>query len=165
MALIDGTTDDLAEIAKVARAWYDGAGLSDIRRAAPFVHLTGRFEVPDRDPARLTQSEWQHLRTEASELEYPWKPAYQVLVEAAHAEPVLRALFPLASHGVLRFSTTTHPRLSIVAPRLVTHDIDRYSLAMTVMDEDSALFATAPEAVAAAVDRLPDGLTPVALGC
>ncbi|MER6218384.1 DUF6193 family natural product biosynthesis protein [Streptomyces sp. NPDC001272] len=163
MSLIDGTTDDLAEVAKAARAWHDGAGLSDIRRAAPFVHLTGRFEVPDRDPARLTQSEWQHLRTEASELEYPWQPAYQALVEAAHAEPVLRALYPLTSHGVLRFSTTTHPRPSIVGPRLVTHDVDRYSLTMTVMDEDSVEFATAPEAVAAAAYRL-TGLTPVTLG-
>jgi hypothetical protein len=41
----------------------------DIRRAAPFVHLTGRFEVPDHDPTRLTESEWQSMRQEAAELE------------------------------------------------------------------------------------------------
>ncbi|MFD9377857.1 DUF6193 family natural product biosynthesis protein [Streptomyces sp. NPDC059999] len=164
MALIDGTTDDLAEVAEAARAWHDGAELSEIRRAAPFVHLTGRFEVPDLDPARLTQSEWQHLRTEASELEYPWRPAYQALVEAAHAEPALRGLYPLTSHGVLSFSTTTRPGLSLVGPRLVTDDVDRYSLAMTVAGEDLAQFATAPEAVAAAVHLLPDGLASVALG-
>lgn len=35
MALIDGTTDDLAEAARAARAWHDGAALDDIRRAAP----------------------------------------------------------------------------------------------------------------------------------
>ncbi|MER6141876.1 hypothetical protein ABT174_17755 [Streptomyces sparsogenes] len=57
MALIDGRTDDLAEVARAARAWHDGASLDDICRAAPFVHLTGRLEVPDGDPARLTESE------------------------------------------------------------------------------------------------------------
>lgn len=62
LPLIDGTTDDLAEIARAARAWHEGAALDDIRRAAPFVHVTGRLEVPDHDPARLTESEWQGLR-------------------------------------------------------------------------------------------------------
>lgn len=56
MSLIDGRTDDLAEVAKAARAWHDGAPLESIRQVAPFVHLTGRFEVPDNDPARLTES-------------------------------------------------------------------------------------------------------------
>ncbi|WP_159048847.1 hypothetical protein [Streptomyces sp. NRRL B-3648] len=54
--LIDGTTDDLAEVAKAAWAWHDGEPLRGIRQAAPFVHLTGRFEVPDHDPARLAES-------------------------------------------------------------------------------------------------------------
>lgn len=52
MALVDGRTDDLAEVARAARAWHDGAPLNDIRRAAPLVHLTGRFQVPENDPAR-----------------------------------------------------------------------------------------------------------------
>jgi hypothetical protein len=46
MALIDGRTDDLDQVAVAARAWHDGESLSDISRAAPFVHLTGRFELP-----------------------------------------------------------------------------------------------------------------------
>ncbi|MFH8476832.1 hypothetical protein [Streptomyces sp. NPDC018000] len=70
LALIDGRTNDLSEVARAARAWHDGASLDDIRQAAPFVHLTGRFEVPDHDPARLTESEWQSMRQEAGELEY-----------------------------------------------------------------------------------------------
>ncbi len=56
LSLIDGRTDDLAEVARAARAWHDGAALNDIRKAVPFVHLTGRFEVPDLDSARLVES-------------------------------------------------------------------------------------------------------------
>ncbi|AQT70416.1 DUF6193 family natural product biosynthesis protein [Streptomyces sp. fd1-xmd] len=164
MTLLDGTTDDLAEVAEAARAWHDGAALSGIRRAAPFVHLTGRFEVPDLDPVRLTESAWQQLRTEASELEYPWRPAYQALVEAAHAEPALRRLYPFTSHWALRFSTTTCPHLCVVGPLLVTHDVDRYTVDRTVASEDGTQFTTAPEAVAAAVRELPPGLAPVTLG-
>ncbi|MCX4985757.1 hypothetical protein [Streptomyces sp. NBC_00572] len=53
LALVDGQTDDLAQVARAARAWHDGKSLEDICRTAAFVHPTGRFEVPDNDPARL----------------------------------------------------------------------------------------------------------------
>ncbi|MEU1306327.1 hypothetical protein [Streptomyces shenzhenensis] len=77
MALIDGTTQDLAQVARAAQAWHDGAALTAICRAAPFVHLTGRFEVGDHDPVRLAESEWQHLLTEADEVDWP---EYRALV-------------------------------------------------------------------------------------
>lgn len=120
LPLIDGTTDDLAEIARAARAWHDGTALDDIRRAAPFVHLTGRLEVPDRDPARLTESEWKSLRLEAAEMEYDWHETYQALIEAAYAESALRALYPFTSHWALRFSTTTRPDLTVVGQYLAS---------------------------------------------
>ncbi|MFI9723855.1 DUF6193 family natural product biosynthesis protein [Streptomyces sp. NPDC052396] len=164
MALVDGTTDDLAEIAEAARAWHAGAALSDLCRAAPFMHLSGRFEVPDHDPARLAESEWQHLRTEASELEYPWGSAYQALVEAAYAEPALRGLYPFTSHWALRFSVTTRPRLSVVGPVLVAQAVGRFTVAETMASKDAARFTTAPEAVAVAVRLLPYGSAPVTLG-
>ncbi|MFE6131036.1 DUF6193 family natural product biosynthesis protein, partial [Streptomyces sp. NPDC056437] len=125
MALIEGSTENLTQIAKAAQAWHKGAALSDIRQSAPFVHLTGRFEVPDHDPVRLTESEWQHLRTEASTQE---RPAYAALVEAAYAEPALRALYPFTSHWALRFSTTTRPYTTIVGPCLLADDIDQYTV-------------------------------------
>lgn len=86
LALVDGLTTDLAQLARAARAWHDGEAPTAVRRAAPFVHLTGRFEVPDNDPGRLTASEWQGMRREAAELTYAWQETYQALVEAAHAE-------------------------------------------------------------------------------
>ncbi|MFE9923039.1 DUF6193 family natural product biosynthesis protein [Streptomyces sp. NPDC005774] len=164
LELLDGRTDDLAQVAAAARAWRDGEALGDIRRAAPFVHLSGRFEVPDLDPARLTESEWHHLRTEASELEYPWGPAYQALVEAAHAEPALRRLYPFTSHWALRFSTTTRPGITVVGPILTAHGVDRYTVSMAMASGDGFQFSTAREAVAAAVRQLASDLAPVALG-
>ncbi|MFF3013434.1 DUF6193 family natural product biosynthesis protein [Streptomyces sp. NPDC057939] len=165
MPLIDGTTDDLAEVAEAAAAWHDGVALEDIRRAAPFVHLTGRFEVPDLNPAGMVESAWQHLLTEASELEYSWQPAQQALVRAAHAEPALRRLYPLTSHGTLSFSTRTRPGLAVVGASLVIGGVDRYSVAAGFPNGDGPVFTTAAEAVAAAVRHLPPGSVPVALGC
>ncbi|MDX2642328.1 DUF6193 family natural product biosynthesis protein [Streptomyces sp. PA03-1a] len=164
LALIDGRTDDLAEIASAALAWHDGASLNDIRRAAPFVHVTGRFEVPDHDPARLTESEWQSLRLEAAEMEYDWHETYQALIEAAYAEPVLRALYPFTSHWALRFSTTTRPRLTVVGPYLAAKSDGTYGAGGSIANEDLGVFTTAKEAVALAVHHLPSGLAPVALG-
>jgi hypothetical protein len=160
--LIQGDTDDLEQVARAAQAWHDGTALGDIRRAAPFVHLTGRFEVPDHDPVRLTESEWQGLRTEASA---GGRPGYHALVEAAYAEPALRGLYPFTSHWALRFSTTTGPFTTIVGPCLLADDIDRYTVSTAFTGRDPlAQTTTAQEAVAAAVRHLPSGLGPVTSG-
>ncbi|USQ85969.1 DUF6193 family natural product biosynthesis protein [Streptomyces phaeoluteigriseus] len=164
MPLIDGGTDDLAEVARAARAWHDGATLEDIRQAAPFVHLTGRFEVPDNDPARLTDSEWQGMRQEAAELEYAWQETYHNLIEAADADPALRALYPFTSHWALRFSTTTRPALTVVGPCLSANSDATYGVGRGLISEDLGQFATAQEAVAVAVRQLPPGLGPTTLG-
>lgn len=163
-ALIRGDTDDLAQVARVARAWQEGAALSDIGRSAPFVHLTGRFEVPDGDPQRLAESEWQSLRKEARERDI-W-PAYQALVEAAYAEPALRSLYPFTSHWALRFSTTTRPHLTRTGPCLLADVVERGYTVSTGFTGSGLLAhtSTAQEAVAAAVRHLPSGLGPVTYG-
>ncbi|WP_234352296.1 MULTISPECIES: DUF6193 family natural product biosynthesis protein [unclassified Streptomyces] len=164
LSLIDGSTDDLAEVTRAARAWHDGAPLNDIHRAAPFVHLTGRFEVPDLDTARLAESEWQSLHVEAREADYVWQGTYQALIEAAHAEPALRALYPFTSHWALRFSTTTRPRLTVVGPCLTAGSDGTYGVGTGFITPDLGLFATAHEAVAVATRHMPSGLGPVTLG-
>ncbi|KQV21651.1 MULTISPECIES: DUF6193 family natural product biosynthesis protein [unclassified Kitasatospora] len=163
LPLVDGLTDDLAEVARAARAWHDGAALENIRRAAPFVHLTGRFEVPDHDAARLTESEWLGMRQEAADLEYDWQEPYQALIEAAYAEPALRALYPFTSHWALRFSTTTRPELTPVGPCLAAGSDGTYGLGRGFITPDLGLFTTAREAVALAVHHLPPGLGPITL--
>ncbi|MCX4862591.1 DUF6193 family natural product biosynthesis protein [Streptomyces sp. NBC_00257] len=162
-ALIEGDTDDLAQVAVAARAWQDGAALSEIRHAAPFVRLTGRFEVPDPDPQHLTESEWQFMRTEAEER---GRPTYQALIEAAYAEPALRRLYPFTSHWTLRFSTTTRPSLTLIGPCLLAADADQGYRVSTGFTGRGLLTeaATAQEAVAAAVRHLPDEPGSVTLG-
>ncbi|WP_258053397.1 DUF6193 family natural product biosynthesis protein [Streptomyces sp. Ru72] len=128
------------------------------------MHLTGRFEVPDNDPAGLTESEWQSMRQEAGELEYAWQKTYQALIEAAHAEPALRALYSFTSHWALRFSTTTRPRLTVVGPCLLANSDGTYAVGRSLASDDLGRFATAHEAVAIAVRHLPPGPGPVALG-
>ncbi|MGW6857422.1 DUF6193 family natural product biosynthesis protein [Streptomyces xanthophaeus] len=164
LALVDGGTDDLAEVARAVRAWCDGTALEDIRRAAPFVHLTGRFEVPDNDPALLTESEWQGLRRQAAELEYAWQETHQNLIEAAHAEPALRALYPFTSHWALRFSTTPRPALTVVGPCLGANSDGTYGVGTGIVGDDLGRFTTAREAAATAVRHLPPALGPTTLG-
>ncbi|MEL5956290.1 DUF6193 family natural product biosynthesis protein [Streptomyces sp. CLV115] len=162
-ALVEGDTDDLAQVAMAVHAWQDGAALGDIRHAAPFVRLPGRFEVPDHDPLRLTESEWQFMRTEAEE---HGRPTYRALVEAAYAEPALRRLYPFTSHWTLRFSTTTRPSLTLIGPCLLAADADRGYRVSTGFTGTGLLAeaATAQEAVAVAVHHLPDHPGPVTLG-
>jgi len=160
--LIGGDTDDLVAIAKAARAWHTGAALAEIRASAPYVRLSGRFEVTDNDPVQMTASEWQHMLTEAGETDWP---EYQALIEAAYAEPTLRALYPFTSHWILRFSTSTRPYLSTIPPCLSAPRGDgRYTVSTHLMGEVIAQTTTAAEAVAAAVRHMPGSLGPMTFG-
>lgn len=161
LTLVQGNTQDLAQVARAAQAWHDGAELGEIHRAAPFVRLTGRFEVPDHDPAGLTESEWQHLRTEAGEMDWP---EYRSLIEAAYAEPTLRGLYPFTSHWTLRFSTSTRPHLTVVPLCLDAHREKPYTLSTHYIGEVVAEAMTAEEAVSKALRHLPSGLGAVTLG-
>jgi hypothetical protein len=97
-------------------------------------------------------------------MEYDWHETYQALIEAAYAEPALRALYPFTSHWALRFSTTTRPRLTVVGPCLGTNGDGRYGVGRGTISQDLGVFTTAKEAAALAVHHLPPKLAPVALG-
>ncbi|MBQ1041039.1 MULTISPECIES: DUF6193 family natural product biosynthesis protein [unclassified Micromonospora] len=162
LALIRGDTVDLAQVARAAQAWHDATPLTEIPRVAPFVTLTGRFEVPDRDPVRLVESEWRHLRMKAAQANWP---EHHALVETAYAEPRLRRLYPFTSHWSLRFSTSTRPGLS--------HDVlvclhagrgGDYVVTMGLAGWQLGRTATAEGAVALAVSSLPPNLGPVRYG-
>jgi hypothetical protein len=99
--LLEGTTQDLNEVPRVALAWRDGMPLHEIDELASFVELTGRYEVPDDSPAHLIASEWGYLRKDAQNT---GSPEYQALIEATYAHPALRQLYPFTSHSSLLFS-------------------------------------------------------------
>ncbi|MGR7002836.1 DUF6193 family natural product biosynthesis protein [Yinghuangia aomiensis] len=163
LPLLDGWTDDPSAIARAALAWHDGAPLDAVCEAAPFVRPTGRYEVPDHDPVRLADSEWQHLRRQAAEMAYVWAPYHRALIEAAHANPMLRALYPFTSHWALRFSTTTRPDMTIVGPCVFASSDGSYGVTDRMSDTPNRL-PTAEEAVADAARHLPSDLAPVTLG-
>jgi hypothetical protein len=162
VGLIGGDTDDLVQIVQAAQAWHEGAALAEIRHAAPFVHLSGHFEVPDNDPAQLTESEWQHLRTRAAEADWP---EFQALIEAAYREPALRALYPYTSHWTLRFSTNTGPWMADLGIFLNAHRGGHRTLSNSLFEtEILGEAATAEELASVVVRHLPSGLGPVTLG-
>lgn len=163
LPLIHGRTEDPSAVAQAAIAWHDGASLDAICAAAPFVHRSGRYEVPDRDPDRLTDSAWQSLRRDAADMEVDGKVHQQALIEAAHADPVLRGLYPFTSHWALCFSTTTRPDMTVVGPCVAAGSNGTYSVGDHHSDAPDH-FPTAGEAVAEAVRRLPSGLGSVTLG-
>ncbi|MDX3234252.1 DUF6193 family natural product biosynthesis protein [Streptomyces sp. ME03-5709C] len=160
--LVEGCAREFGQLVRAARAWHEGASLRDIRRAAPFVRLTDRFEVPDGDPVLVAASEWRGLRNEARTVAVP---GYRPLVEQAYAHPALRALYPFRMGWSLCFSTTTRPDLTPVGPRLSSYDGDDFTVSADLVGGGViAVTATAREAVAAAVRHLPSGLGPVASG-
>ncbi|MEV6881313.1 DUF6193 family natural product biosynthesis protein [Streptomyces sp. NPDC051135] len=115
---------------------------------------------PDADYVHQAESEWQHLRTQASELPYPWAPACRELIEAAYAEPELRRLYPFTSHWVLRFSTTTRPELTLTGPCLMAENDGTYGVGTGFLTPNLGLVTTPGEAMALAVRHLLSGPTP-----
>ncbi|MFC4055527.1 DUF6193 family natural product biosynthesis protein [Actinomadura syzygii] len=155
--LISGTTTDLRQLPGVALGWAEGAGLDEVDRAAPFDVLTGRFEVPDDDPADVIESEWRWMLKDAGAADWP---EYQALIEAAYAEPSLRRLYPYTSHWALGFAAA--PDLPFGTPSFVSIDSPRGEGDYTIREwwNGPALIqvATAAEAIAVAVDRIPEHL-------
>ncbi|GAA4556645.1 DUF6193 family natural product biosynthesis protein [Planotetraspora kaengkrachanensis] len=159
--LIYGETEDLNEVVRAAQAWREGVPLPEIRKAAPFVELTGRYETPDDSPAHVVASEWQYMLKDAQDSNWP---EYLALIEAAHAEPKLRQLYPYTSHWSLRFSTTTAYPFSPDFVCLVASQGGTYSVRAHWGGPVLAEVATAKEAVSMAVRRLPADLGPAVAG-
>lgn len=153
--LISGTTPDLHQLPEVIRGWAEGAGLDEISRAARFDVLTGRFEVPDNNPADLIASEWQWKLTDARNTDWP---EYQALIETAYAEPKLRRLSPYTSMWALGFAVAPN----VHTPSFVSVSSPRGAGDYTVREwwdgPVLAQVATPTEAISIAVSRIPASL-------
>lgn len=155
ICLVSGHTTDLAAVARAAHAWREGLPLREMRRHAPFVELSRRADAAAQGPAEVVAAEWQELRDDAAKADWP---EYLALIEAAYAEPRLRRLYPYTSHWTLRFSTTTGMPFS---PDLVCLSASRgndFSVRESWTGQVLGQTATAAEAVALAVGRLPADL-------
>ncbi|MFB7180045.1 DUF6193 family natural product biosynthesis protein [Streptomyces sp. NPDC056257] len=94
-----GGTTDLSEAADATRSWLRGQDVPALVARWPFL---GSGEPSGGDePGDAVSVRWRQLRTSAAAP--PYASLYE-LVEAAFAEPRLRALSPRTSHDWLRFS-------------------------------------------------------------
>jgi hypothetical protein len=162
LALIEGAAADFDQIVTAAQAWRDGESLARIAELAPFVELTGRFEVFGRDPAQMVESEWQHLRVEAAGTDWP---EYRALIDAAYNEPRLRRLYPFTSHWSLRFSTRTRPHLSReIFVCIHPGKGKEYVVTMGYTGDELGRTVTAEDAISLAIQHLPSNLGPTTYG-
>ncbi|MEV0644445.1 DUF6193 family natural product biosynthesis protein [Phytomonospora sp. NPDC050363] len=159
-----GWTDDLVQVARVAHEWRAGTPLTEIRQALPFVKVTRRGEAAEHGgPAAVVDVQWESmLMREAGTDEWP---QHRALIEAAHAAPTLRQLYPYTSMWTLHFSTTTgYPfspgMVALTAPR----GKGPYRLKASWRGPVLAETASPEEAVALAVAMIPDHIGPAIEG-
>jgi Family of unknown function (DUF6193) len=86
------------------------------------------------------------------------------LLEAAYAEPHLRQLFPWTGMGELHFSRCTGQRWTWDIPYILPAAEGTYWVAGPLRTESVGPAATARDAVAMVVDRLPPGCGPAFVG-
>ncbi|MFI1397371.1 DUF6193 family natural product biosynthesis protein [Streptomyces sp. NPDC020681] len=103
-AWAEGSTDDLAQVVRMAGAWRGGATLRELHDGFPFMSYTALAQAYEAgDPVTV---QWERLLSrEIFEKERP-------LLRAAHAEDRLRVLFPVVSHGSLVLRRDAQDRAS-----------------------------------------------------
>ncbi|MEU3843830.1 DUF6193 family natural product biosynthesis protein [Streptomyces sp. NPDC028635] len=133
-----------------------------MRAGLPFLHVSERAEAHERGPASVVELQWRTMREDAAQA--PNFPAFGELVEAAHAHPKLRQLYVFSSHWTLGFSSCTGFPFRVEVAIAPSRNGGPY----LVMERPRSLVigetATAEEAVAVAVSRLPSGLGPAVAG-
>ena len=97
--MAQGSTVDLHEATEAAYGWHTGSSLRELRAAWPFVNFGTLAEAHERGDA--PQVKWQILH------DSPHLPELHPLVDAAMAQPRLRALFPYTSLATLHLSRCT----------------------------------------------------------
>ncbi|WP_441247102.1 DUF6193 family natural product biosynthesis protein [Kitasatospora sp. McL0602] len=97
--------------------------------------------------------QWQTVRA------MPESRVDHALVEAAHADPLLRTLYPLVSHGSLQFSRCTDFPWSQDLPSVFPDDGDRFRVLRlnTPGDPEIGRADTAAGAVELLVRNIPRG--------
>ncbi|MGW3627888.1 DUF6193 family natural product biosynthesis protein [Streptomyces sp. NPDC000880] len=160
--LITGATTELADVVRAGAAWAQDGGLAELRAGLPFLDSSERAEAHERGPAAVVELQWRTMREEAAEA--PDFPEFGALVEAAHAEPILRQLYVFSSHWTLGFSSCTGFPFRIEVGIAPSYDGSPYRVMKHLRAEVLGETATAGEAVALAVSHLPAGLGPAVEG-
>jgi hypothetical protein len=160
--LVRGATKDLHEVVKAAAAWSAGGSLHDLRELCPFLTFGELAEAHERGPAVAVAVKWRLLREELRD-DIPF-PAVRDLVEAAYAEPKLRALYPFTSHWSLHFTTCTGYPFTWVVPFIDPLRDGRFRVCGPSRGTVIGEVDTAAEAVALVVSHLPAQIGPAVAG-
>lgn len=97
--MANGKTTELAAAAGATGLWQTGSRLPELQAAWPFVHYGKLAEAYEH--GNPIETKWEiYRRTRASHIDHD-------LIEAAYAQPQLRALFPFTSHASLHLSHCT----------------------------------------------------------
>ncbi|MFE6715127.1 DUF6193 family natural product biosynthesis protein [Streptomyces sp. NPDC057695] len=160
--LVTGVTPDLHDVVRAGVAWGAGQPLAELTAQLPFLRFGELAAAHERGPAAVVDVQWRLMREQAATAtEFR---EFGLLVEAAHAETRLRQLYPFSSHWTLGFAAhtgTPGPPVVAISP---AYGDRPYRVREYPQGDCLAEAATAQEAVALAVARLPAGLGAAAAG-
>ncbi|MFJ5231293.1 DUF6193 family natural product biosynthesis protein [Kitasatospora sp. NPDC088391] len=160
--LAQGGAPDLTAAVRTASTWLAGADLTATHRAAPFLHVEDWAFVHERTPLGPVELEWRLLLQRFEHSAHPWPEFLKPLWEAAFAEPQLRRLYPVTSHYLLWFSTTTDFPFERVGAAIQPFSDGGYLVrarrAEPAAETTGTTVASVGEAVALAVAALPPEL-------
>lgn len=146
-----GWTRELPEVAGVAHSWLQAPRVRGLVTQWPFL---GTWELAEaHEHGEAIPVRWRHLRARAAG--DPW---LRDLIEAAHAQPRLRASSPGASMRWLIFSRRAAPPISGDLPRVMQLSDGHYQVRFNDGRLEKA--DSAAQAIALVVDALPDDAVP-----
>ncbi|MFD7677686.1 DUF6193 family natural product biosynthesis protein [Streptomyces sp. NPDC060187] len=103
--IVSGVTRNLEDVVEAGAAWSTGVTVARMRETLRFLEFDPIAEAHERGPAAAVAAQWDLLREKA--VGTPRFSEFGSLIEAAHAEPRLRQLFPFISHWTIAFSSCT----------------------------------------------------------
>lgn len=159
-----GSTDDLAVVAALLRAWSEGASLPELRREWTWLADDPLDAAP---PGRVVSTAWR-LTLERSPV---IRQGNAELAEALYAHPALRVFFPWPSHGRFSLLSSTkdpfHAEVPLVVPTMggLWKVVTPYSpQAPEVPERVLGSGLTTVEAAALVAANIPEGSGPAVEG-
>ncbi|MFE7628513.1 DUF6193 family natural product biosynthesis protein [Streptomyces sp. NPDC057509] len=160
--IVTGVTKDLPEVVAVGAAWGAGTAVPRMRETFPFLQFAPVAEAHERGPAAAVAAQWEMLRDKAAAT--PGFPEFAAVLEAAHAEPRLRSLFPFTSHWTVAFSSRTGRPYRCEVAIAPHYGGGPYLVLRFPNTGVHGQTATAAQAVALALAHLPESVGPATAG-
>ncbi|MCX5558610.1 DUF6193 family natural product biosynthesis protein [Streptomyces sp. NBC_00038] len=160
--IVTGQVPELRDVVEAGALWAAGTPVPRMREALPSLLYDAIAEAHERGPAAAVEAQWDRLKELAADT--PSFPEFGLLLEAAHAEPRLRQLFPFTSHWTVAFSSCTGRRYRTEVAISPQYGGGRY---IVLRHTNTGLLGETPtveEAVALALANLPDSVGPAVAG-